>query len=405
MVIYASSASHWGNPPMPPIVDLSEILLDVRSTAVHRGPGRACAVGIFDMAESTKLKLDKGHLEGRSRALRHNLLCRRVIEAFGGKVVKTLGDGVLATFPDGLLACRAAVEIKRGTLRLGGLATRAGLAFGHVEEVRVDRTIDVYGDVVDRCARLAALAAPGQLLIDGVLHQAVHAALADYPEVRVGKGRQVTLKGCGPVEVHELSTRTWRFQTEPLDLGGQIRVHEDGRLSLADKVAFLEGARSEVIEFGVGLQTYVSYFLSRRSGEYADHVVALLRRGVRVKCAALDPDFEGASLYCADRGEPEYADAIRAMIPKLDRIRGEVLARAGGGSFELYLYAHLPSFHAVVVDGADERRARMTVSNYLFGIPRSRCPVLQFSKSSSPTLFATYWGSIQRLLDGSRRVL
>ena len=47
----------------------------------------------------------------------------------------------------------------------------------------------------------------------------------------------------------------------------------------------------------------------------------------------------------------------------------------------------------------------MTVSNYLFGIPRSRCPVLQFSKSSSPTLFATYWGSIQRLLDGSRRVL
>ena len=384
------------------MIDLDEIVLDIRSTNIKRGPRRPRAIMIFDLTDSTALKLKKGHLEGRTKALQHNLLCHKIIEGFDGQVIKNLGDGVLGVFGDGISACRAAIEIKRGIGKLGGLTTKAGLAFGHIEEVEIDHATDIYGDAVDRCARIAALAGPGQLLIDSVLYEGIRAALKDYPDLRVSNERRVLAKGLGRIEVYELSTKTWGLQSVPTLR--KIEVHEEGRLTIAEKVVFMEGARAEIIELGVGLTTFTGYFTNRKPSEFRDPVITAMRRGVTVKCLALDPEWSGSDAYCKDSAEPNYANEIQATISRLHQIGTALASEAGRGSFELYLYSHFPHLHAVAVDPMDDRRGRLTVSHLLFGVPRSECPVLQFSKDSNPIMFRKYWHSISELLLDARRV-
>jgi class 3 adenylate cyclase len=386
-------------------VDLEEIVLEVKNSAVTRHPRKVVAVAIFDLTASTRLKLDRGHLGGTSQTLRHNLLCAKVVEGFGGRVVKGLGDGILALFPDAVAACRAAVEAKRGVSRLDKLTTRAALTFGYVEEIRLGADVDVYGDTVDRCAHLAALAGPGQLLIDGALREAARSGLADYRDIQLGTGCRVGLKGGEQVDVYELSTTAWGFHGGLVGLTAQPRVHDEGRLSIADKVAFYQEARTEIIELGVGLKTFASNVLSRKPSEFGDHLVAALRHGVTLRCALVDPAWPGLTQYGLDSGEPGLEGDVASTLPRLQQAGGELMRRAGGGSFEVYLYSHFPRFHASVVDGADKRWGRLTVSPYLFGVRRSECPVLQFSRRSSPLLFATYWRSVHALLDGGRRVL
>jgi len=86
--------------------------------------------------------------------------------AHGGTVVKKLGDGMVYVFPAPAAACDAACEMQLATLRAGAeggdgrLAIRAGFNFGPV----VVSGGDVFGDTVNLCSRLVALANPGQVL-------------------------------------------------------------------------------------------------------------------------------------------------------------------------------------------------------------------------------------------------
>jgi class 3 adenylate cyclase len=73
----------------------------------------------------------------------HDELARRLVEEFGGQLVKTTGDGILATFdgPGRGIRCAAAL---RDELRGIGLQIRVGLHTGEVEQ----RNSDVGGIAV-----------------------------------------------------------------------------------------------------------------------------------------------------------------------------------------------------------------------------------------------------------------
>ncbi len=386
---------------MKRLVDLEELVLEFRSADFSRGQREVCAVAIFDLPGSTALKLERGHYEGTRRALRHNLICKEISKAFGGRVVKELGDGVLITFKDAIDACRASLAIKQALRKVGNLKTKAGITFGHVEHVALNRATDILGDVVDRCARIQALAQPGQILIDRALRDAVRSILKDYAEVWLSESIAVWLKGIGETEVYELSTKRWGF-VGAAGIKGMFKVHEEGRLSLPEKVAFIEGADTEVIELGIALTTFADYFVSRKPSEFKQPVKQLVAKGVRFKCLALDPNWNAGKLYALDRREKAYIQEVHQSIKTLRGIRDEFVREKFRGSFEVYLYSHFPYFHAVAVDGRNEKAGRLTVSNYLYGTARAKCPVLQFSRASNPEMFKTYWGSIQRLLAGSK---
>jgi hypothetical protein len=76
-------------------------------------------------------------------------------------------------------------------------------------------------------------------------------------------------------------------------------LYEAGRRNIDEKVALIQTAKCEVVELGIALRTFSSYFVA--SYEFKDHVLELLRYGVVFKCVAMDPDCEVAAKYAEDR--------------------------------------------------------------------------------------------------------
>ena len=89
----------------------------------------------------------------------HDELAGRLVEEFGGRLVKTTGDGILATFdgPGRAIQCATALSDELAGV---GVRIRAGLHTGEVE-LRDD---DVGGIAVHIAARVMAAAAPGEIL-------------------------------------------------------------------------------------------------------------------------------------------------------------------------------------------------------------------------------------------------
>jgi predicted ATPase len=100
---------------------------------------------------------------------RHDSLLLRAIEDNGGHVFKTVGDAFCAAFPGAKEAALAAVAIQMA-LRTEPwpppveLRVRMGLHTGACEE----RDGDYFGPVVNRAARLEAIAHGGQIVVSGI---------------------------------------------------------------------------------------------------------------------------------------------------------------------------------------------------------------------------------------------
>jgi len=114
--------------------------------------------------------------------LEHNL------EPHGAEIVKRIGDGVLCLFED----CAEALPALGRAQRDGSLATRIG---GHFGEVLV-RDSDVFGDTVNRAARLAALARGREVLVS----EAVNERLPPSLRARCRSFERLRLKGDEAVE-------------------------------------------------------------------------------------------------------------------------------------------------------------------------------------------------------------
>jgi class 3 adenylate cyclase len=161
--------------PQPKLVELPgadatlvwetpELALDLIQqflTGVHRSvePNRVLATVLFsDIVASTERAGQLGDRRWRELLNVHDELAHRLVEEFGGRLVKTTGDGLLATFegPGRGIRCAAAL---RDELRGIRLQLRVGLHTG-VEL----RDGDVGGIAVHIAARVMAAAGPGEIL-------------------------------------------------------------------------------------------------------------------------------------------------------------------------------------------------------------------------------------------------
>ena len=121
-----------------------------------------------DIVGSTEKVAQLGDRHWRDLLDNHHAIIRRNLARFGGREIKTIGDGVLATF-DGpargvLCACIVADEV-----RALGLEIRAGLHTGECEIIGDD----VGGIAVHIGARVAALAAAGEVLVSSTVKDLV----------------------------------------------------------------------------------------------------------------------------------------------------------------------------------------------------------------------------------------
>ncbi len=132
----------------------------------HVEPHRALLTVMFtDIVDATSRAAQSGDERWRDRLADHHAVVRAQLARFGGREVKTTGDGFLATFsgpPSQALRCAAAMV---GELRGLGLDVRVGMHTGECEIVEDD----VAGMAVHIAARVAALAAAGEVLVSGTV--------------------------------------------------------------------------------------------------------------------------------------------------------------------------------------------------------------------------------------------
>ena len=209
----------------------------------------------------------------------------------------------------------------------------------------------------------------------------------------------VPIPSCIPSEIEE--------ETEQEKNG--ITFHE-GRLHISDKVRFFSTAKNEMIEFGLTLNTFTSYFFRRRPDEFKLPIHNLLERGVNIKCYLLDPDSNEARMYFEDRKnyyleEGEGIDKIRRTLTRFKNILEEIDSYGFEGKMEVHIYKHVPHQYSMVIDQNDPHNGKLHISQYLSGELRSHCPVIECARKDNPTLFMLYCSSLQKLMSGAKRVL
>lgn len=390
------------DPDRSPIFDDFADLLRAAEEPERQADYATQTIAFFDLVGSTARKLVDGHMAGVRAALTHNRTCRAAVERCNGRIVKELGDGALAVFDDPMDAVLAAINFRAALALADGLQTRIGMTIGRVEQAQIAGADDVLGSAVDRCARVQAAAGPGEIVMDEPLAEVIQSYVTDYDGYAIAGPEAVPLAGVGNASLYAVVTGNSSAASAIREV---FAWNESGRLLVTEKAAFISRAQHEIVELGTGLTTFASYFDQTNPGLFRDPVFATLARGVAMRCFALDPESAAASSFLADRSEPDYVDRIRDALVRLGRVREDVAKRDWSGSFELSVYAHIPSFYVLGIDLGDDEpsdHGAMMVSNYLFGVERAQTPVMRLSRTSNPTLFDRYWAATRAITAGAR---
>ncbi len=182
-----------------------------------------------------------------------------------------------------------------------------------------------------------------------------------------------------------------------------LKLYEDGRPSISDKVDILLSAKLEVVNLGVAHRSLVGYFEQRPAREFKAPILELLGKGVVFKYIFLDPDCDIAKQYAQDRGELELINRIRTSLDAVKALKSEIDKLGLSGRFEIYISSSFPYMSATCIDG-NEVNGRMLISPYLYGIKRAEMPHFDISKPEHDVMFKTYWRSITEILVNSRQL-
>jgi predicted ATPase/class 3 adenylate cyclase/DNA-binding winged helix-turn-helix (wHTH) protein/tetratricopeptide (TPR) repeat protein len=177
-----------GIDPGPELQELERMILDhdptIAPRTVHRlAPAPALPTGVVtflitDIDRSARL-WENSPREMADALARHDQLIEQAVAAHSGYVFKHSGDGLLAVFSAASTAVAAAVDAQKALLSESWTTTepiRARMAL-HTGEAIVERDGDYFGPVLNRCARVLALAKGAQVLVTGTVAD----ALRDHP--------------------------------------------------------------------------------------------------------------------------------------------------------------------------------------------------------------------------------
>jgi DNA-binding SARP family transcriptional activator/class 3 adenylate cyclase len=335
------------------ILDQDETLLDARPAAAP--PVRVTSPGVVslptgittflvtDIVGSTELWDDRP-ADMAAAVRRHDELIESTITACGGHLLKHRGEGdsTLSVFASAADAVGAALQIRdeMRTLESGApISVRIALHTGEAEQ----RDADYYGPVLNRAARLRALAGPNEILCSRATADLVLDSLpADITLVELGvvrlrglrrgefvyriarqgpRGIRDVIEGLDPDDVE--ATREERVRVELADESRLVaREVELDRLSqLLDDVAagtphvvFVRG------DPGVGKTRIVHDLLARYDGRVETQFIVCTQTPATALLGLAD---------LVERGAPDDAAASRDVVSMLRSSGGDDNARLG----------------------------------------------------------------------------
>lgn len=165
-------------------------------------------VGFCDIVGFTRMVRSMPDQELAELVIRFESMVSDIVAMYDGAVVKTVGDEVLFTHRTVQGGVKIALElIDRIDQNPRMPRLRIGLATGRI----LARQGDVYGTTVNRASRLTNTAAPGELLVDGDIAEAVQG----QPDLRVFDVGPLSLSGMGAVSAAAVNrTGTTRAREE-----------------------------------------------------------------------------------------------------------------------------------------------------------------------------------------------
>ncbi len=199
---------------------------------------RNAALAFTDVVDSTPYFSQFGDEAGRRLQQMHVDLLERCLPSADGRIVDTAGDGAFAVFASASAAARAMAALQNRVSaenvdrpRAHQLCLRIGLHSGAV----LTDGVQVTGDSVNLCARLAASALPGQVRLTRELLQQLDVEL----RVLCRPIGNAALKGLNrDVEAFEFA---WR---DPAKFPSEVLVRETGQritLPARDTLSFGRG--------------------------------------------------------------------------------------------------------------------------------------------------------------------
>jgi class 3 adenylate cyclase len=150
----------------------------LEGTPSRQVPDTVLATVLFtDLVGSTERAVELGDRAWRELLKRHNELIRLELARFRGVELDTAGDGFFARFDGPARAIRCSQAIVQGVRALG-LDVRAGVHAGECE-VHEEK---VAGIAVSVCARVMAMAGPGQILVSSTVRDLVAGSGIDFED-------------------------------------------------------------------------------------------------------------------------------------------------------------------------------------------------------------------------------
>jgi class 3 adenylate cyclase len=166
LVVLPGDAHYW-------VIDNDDIVDEIQQFLTGTRPSpvteRVLSTVLFtDIVASTERAAEMGDEPWMEVLVAHHSRVRAELERLRGREIDTAGDGFLATFDGPARAVRCAQAIGRAVREIG-LEIRAG---AHTGEIEVGER-DVGGISVHIGARIAALAAPGEVLVSSTVRDLV----------------------------------------------------------------------------------------------------------------------------------------------------------------------------------------------------------------------------------------
>jgi class 3 adenylate cyclase len=137
---------------------------------------RILATVLFtDIVASTENAAALGDQQWRQRLDTHDQIVRDELARAGGREVKHTGDGFLAAFdgPARAINCARAINRRAATI---GIRIRTGIHVGECER----RGDDLAGIAIHTCARVCALAGPGEIAVTSTVRDLTAGSGIDY---------------------------------------------------------------------------------------------------------------------------------------------------------------------------------------------------------------------------------
>ncbi|NDW44835.1 adenylate/guanylate cyclase domain-containing protein [Ruegeria sp. PrR005] len=154
---------------------LDELAASADVGSFHIGRTGIASVMFTDIVGSTALAAAMGDAAWSRKIKAHLAQIASDIQKFGGTLVKSLGDGTLSSFTSAQAAMRAAQAIQRVNAQdeeEPNLSIRIGIHTGDV----VQSGGDYLGSVVNKAARIAAIAEPDEIRVSDATRIMVGAA-------------------------------------------------------------------------------------------------------------------------------------------------------------------------------------------------------------------------------------